>query len=238
VIEEAENQTTTTTPTATPTSPSPSPNQAPPSIRAARRADPTAGLVEAGERMRLGLLATTAPGSALDDALTRSLIPAVSITRADGPVGSNSDLTLHSSGPVDPSARRGDLGSIGVTRKDSNDHVAVKDTPGPEYSIDVRPVLGPVPVSNAERVIAGLRPAFRRCYEQGLDKDPSMSGDVTVRARVRATGEVDSTTVMSQNGLSPGVTACIRRKIETAEFDKPAGSNATIDIPVKFVRQR
>ena len=35
-----------------------------------------------------------------------------------------------------------------------------------------------------ERTILALRPAFRRCYELGLQKDSMMAGDVTIRARL------------------------------------------------------
>ena len=203
--------------------------------------DPTAGLVEAAERMRLDLLATTAPGSAVDDALRRSNIPAISLTQAqaDAPLTNERELTLHSTGPIDPSLRRTDLSTVVTnTHKDGNDHVAVRDTPGPQYSLDAHPVQTTTHVSNAERTISSLRAGFRRCYEQGLQKDPQMSGDVTIRAHIRSTGEVDSTAITAQNGLSPEVAACIVRKVASAEFDKPEGGSATIDIPVKFVKQR
>ncbi len=228
--------TTATTPTNAP--PSPAPNGRRSDARPAR--DPNAGLVEAAERMRLDLLATTDPGSsALAAALARSNIPPVSLDRADAPIATGGDLTLHTASPIDPSARRTDLASVvGQTQKDGNDHVAIKDTPGPHYTFDAHPVVAMSRVPSAERTILALRPAFRRCYELGLQKDPMMAGDVTIRARLRATGEVDTATIVAQNGLSPEVASCIQRKVATAEFEKPEGGSAVIDVPVKFVPQR
>jgi hypothetical protein len=243
IVEDPEHTTPTTVPvtTATPaptsTAPSTTPRHGTTDSRPTR--DPNAGLVEAAERMRLDLLATTAPGSALADALARSNIPPVTLDHADGAVTTgSSDLTLHTASPIDPSARHGDLSTIGVTRKDGSDHVVVHDTPGPQYSIDARTIPGTSRIPSAERTVLSLRPAFRRCYELGLQKDPTMSGDVTIRARLRATGEVDSAQIVAQNGLSAEVTSCIQRKVATAEFERPEGGSATLDIPVKFVRQR
>jgi hypothetical protein len=225
-------------PTATSTS------RSTPASRAGRRqggathaSDPTAGLVEAAERMRLGLIATTADDSPLADALKRSNIPPVDLEHADGSVSADHDLTLHASSPIDPGARRTDIGDLVNRRGDAKDHVVINDTPGPRFTVDATPAPGPAPISNAERTIASLRPGFRRCYELGLAKDASLMGDVTVRAKIRATGEVDGVSIVAQHGLSPSVVQCIAHKVELAQFDKQTGSGATLDVPVKFVRQ-
>jgi hypothetical protein len=230
----------TPTPTAAPTTTSNSPSTPTAGRRpggATRASDPTAGLAEAAERMRLGLIATTADDSPLADALKRSNIPPVDLERADGSVSADHDLTLHVSSPIDPGARRTDIGDLVNRRGDAKDHVVINDTPGPKFTVDATPTPGPAPVSNAERTIASLRPGFRRCYELGLAKDASMTGDVTVRAKIRTTGEVDGVSVVAQHGLSASVAQCIAHKVELAQFDKQAGGGATLDIPVKFVRQ-
>jgi hypothetical protein len=94
-----------------------------------------------------------------------------------------------------------------------------------------------VPVANAERVIAGLRPGFRACYNQGLQQDPGMAGSVTITVKIGPNGEVSTADAASNAGLSDSVVKCIARKLKNAQFDPPGGSGSTINVPVKFVQQ-
>jgi hypothetical protein len=94
-----------------------------------------------------------------------------------------------------------------------------------------------VPVSDAERVVAGLRPGFRACYNQGLQSDPTMQGSVTICAKISPNGEVDSANIQSNTGLSDGVAKCISRKVKNANFSPPGPNGSTLCIPVKFVQQ-
>ncbi len=92
-------------------------------------------------------------------------------------------------------------------------------------------------VSDADRVIAGLRGRFRQCYQTGLNQDPSMAGKVVITARVGPNGEVQSANVSSNSGLSPGVASCIAGVVQRAQFSPPTSGAATINIPVTFVQQ-
>jgi hypothetical protein len=91
-----------------------------------------------------------------------------------------------------------------------------------------------VPVPNAERVIAGVRPRMRTCYRAGLNIDPLMTGKLVVGATVTAGGEIASTNVVSNEGLSPQVAQCVTLLLKRAQFDAPGGNGSTLTIPITF----
>lgn len=93
---------------------------------------------------------------------------------------------------------------------------------------------GSVPISNADVVIEASRESFRRCYQTGLNVDPTMEGKVLISAKVSPTGEVLSSDVTSLKGLSTDVAACIAGVVKSARFSAPGGGGATLQIPVTF----
>src|SRR5262249_22679668 len=95
-----------------------------------------------------------------------------------------------------------------------------------------------VPISDADRVVAGLRPRFKQCYNAGLNSDPTMSGKVVVTAKVGPNGEVSSADISSNTGLSPTVASCIANAVRRAQFTPPGGGGSTLNIPVTFVQQK
>lgn len=91
---------------------------------------------------------------------------------------------------------------------------------------------------DADRVIAGLRPGFRACYERGRrEKGPRLSGKMILVTRVAGDGTVKSARVAEVDGLPPLVTECVARKMRGAKFQAPGGA-ARLEVPVHFVRQR
>jgi hypothetical protein len=94
------------------------------------------------------------------------------------------------------------------------------------------------PVPNAEAVIRRqIEPGAKRCYQKGLDSDPTQSGKLVLSIRVAPSGEVDSATVSSNAGLSAGVADCIAGVARRAKFDRTGPGGATIVVPFGFVRQ-
>jgi hypothetical protein len=91
-------------------------------------------------------------------------------------------------------------------------------------------------VANASSVVAGMSAGFRRCYNRGLQEDPSMKGSVRITARIGPNGEVLSATP-SGSGLSGTVVSCVVARVQSAQFAPPDGGGATIVIPVTFVSQ-
>lgn len=91
-------------------------------------------------------------------------------------------------------------------------------------------------VPGADDVIMGLRPSFRRCYEDGLQHHPKMEGRVVVSVVVGERGTVDVATMESNTGLSEDVAACFIDKLRYARFTAPgAGKKASLRVPITFV---
>ncbi len=95
-----------------------------------------------------------------------------------------------------------------------------------------------VPVSNAEAIIRSqIHPGAKRCYQRGLESDPTQSGKIVIMIKVAPSGEVDSTSVASNTGLAAGVASCIAAVARRAKFDPPGANGSTISVPFNFVKQ-
>jgi hypothetical protein len=95
-----------------------------------------------------------------------------------------------------------------------------------------------VPVSNAEAVIRSqIHPGAKRCYQKGLESDPTQAGRIVIMIKVGPSGEVDSASVASNSGLSPSVAGCIASVARRAKFDAPGANGSTISVPFNFVKQ-
>ncbi|KYF78617.1 hypothetical protein BE17_09355 [Sorangium cellulosum] len=92
-------------------------------------------------------------------------------------------------------------------------------------------------VSNAPSIVAGMTAGFRRCYNKGLQEDPSMKGSVRITAKIGPNGEVISATPSGGSGLSGTVVSCVVARVQSAQFAPPEGGGATVVIPVTFVSQ-
>lgn len=95
-----------------------------------------------------------------------------------------------------------------------------------------------VPVANAEAVIRSqIFPGAKRCYNTGLNVDPTQAGKLVILVKVAPNGEVDSATVSSNSGLSPTVANCIMSVARRAKFDPPGAAGSQISVPFNFVKQ-
>ncbi len=92
-----------------------------------------------------------------------------------------------------------------------------------------------VKIDGADRVLAGLRPRLRQCYQAGLAADPAMTGKLTLTAKVLANGEVGSVDVASNTGLAPSVATCAKRVMSGAMFDAPGENGSALTMSVTFV---
>ena len=92
-------------------------------------------------------------------------------------------------------------------------------------------------VANASSVVAGMSAGFRRCYNRGLQEDPTMKGSVRVTAKIGPNGEVLSASPSGGGGLSGTVISCVVARVQSAQFAPPEGGGATVVIPVTFVSQ-
>ena len=203
-----------------------------------------AALASQADQMQMQMLAALNGGSSVQGALNRSDIPPVDLSGAaasNAGVGHGSgDLKLGSGGaPVQGGGKGGGLAGIGGGTGGSGPGTAGTETKvaGPTGVAQVGGTTATVPISDADRVIAGLRARFRSCYQTGLNSDPSMSGKVLISAHVGPNGEVTSADVASNSGLSPGVASCIAGVVKRATFSAPGGGGSTLQIPVTFVQQ-
>lgn len=94
-----------------------------------------------------------------------------------------------------------------------------------------------VPIANADRVVAGLRPRLRACYNKGLEAAPDAAGKVSFAAEVGANGEVNAVKVTADKSMPAAATACMKRVIQNAQFDAP-GKPSTLTIPVTFAKRK
>jgi TonB family protein len=95
-----------------------------------------------------------------------------------------------------------------------------------------------VPIPNADRVIAGLRPRFKNCYQAGLNSDPTMSGKVVVMVRVGPNGEVSSASMVSSSGMSQAAVECVVRQLKAPQFEAIGGGGSTLNVPLTFVQAK
>jgi hypothetical protein len=231
------------TPNPAPVTPKDTPrstNTAPRTSNPRTPVDNTAALVDQAERMRISMTMTFTKDSAVKGAMERDL-PAMVLPHADANVTNDRELTLHTDAPATFNKNHVDLTTFVNTHAEGHDHVTPTNPssdPAPRFSVDTQVPTQTVPVPSAERTIAQLRPAFRRCYEQGLQSNGGMAGDLMMRIKIRPNGEVESAQAVANNGLSAQVAQCIAAKVQLAQFEAPHGSGSSIDVPVKFVKQR
>jgi hypothetical protein len=188
--------------------------------------------------MMLGILtASNDKAPSTEAALKRTEIPTLDLKNPDGSMRPDSELTFRGSAPIRPGEYH-DLSTIGniqrTAQNDKHDQPRVVQVP---TQVETSPVIPTVRITNADRVVAELRPKFRKCYTDGLGKDPSQQGSIVVRAKIAPTGEVAGVTIQSNTGLSADVASCIAKRVQNAQFDAPGGTGSTLDIPVKLVHQ-
>jgi hypothetical protein len=204
-----------------------------------------AALAAQADQMQMQMLAALGGGSSVQGALNRSDIPPVDLSGAAasgaGVAHGAGDLKVGGGGGAIQGGGKGaGLGSLGGGTKSAGDGAAGQErkVEGPKGDAQLGGTSATVPISDADRVIAGLRPRFRQCYQTGLNSDPSMSGKVIVTAKVAPNGEVSSSDVSTNTGLSPSVASCIANVVKRAQFNPPGGGGSTLNIPVTFVQQK
>jgi len=203
-----------------------------------------AALAAQADAMQMQMLAALNGGSAVQGALNRSDIPPVDLSGAAasgaGVAHGTGDLKVGTGGGNIQGGGKGTgLGLGGGTKGSGTGEGAGAErrVAGPTGEVAFNGSTATVPISDADRVIASLRPRFRQCYQTGLNTDPSQQGKVVITAKVGPNGEVDSANVSSNSGLSPQVAGCIAGVIKRAQFSPPGGGGSTLNVPVTFVQQ-
>ncbi len=243
----------TPTASATSTDTAPSPTQAPktPAQQAAKQgAAPDAkvvqGLINEADQARIAILAALNGGPNINGAMkddNGAPVDLNSLANRQGGIsntgGNGLNLPGGAGGPIQPGRGNGGLQGIGVDKtggSSANAGTATKVVPVGDVQYGGSQMS--VPVANAEAVIRSqVHPGAKRCYQKGLESDPSQSGKIVILIKVAPNGEVDSVNVSSNAGLSAQVANCIAGVARRAKFDPPGASGSTISVPFNFVKQ-
>lgn len=106
---------------------------------------------------------------------------------------------------------------------------------GPRGVALIANVEAPDALENAARVIAGMRAAFRACYNRSLLIAPDTQGTVRVRAQVAAAGEVTAAKATPSAPLPPALIACVEGRVRAAQFAATEGTQpADVSFHVRF----
>jgi hypothetical protein len=77
--------------------------------------------------------------------------------------------------------------------------------------------------------------ALRACYEQGLARDPNLSGKLQVRFVISRTGAVSHLAAAPETSLPDAdAVQCMLRVFEQMTFPEPAGGIVTVVYPIQF----
>ncbi|MBN2195618.1 MAG: AgmX/PglI C-terminal domain-containing protein [Polyangiaceae bacterium] len=195
------------------------------------------------EMETLGALAGSGPATA--GVLSGGEVPtgALDLAAASGAgvgVGGVGDLRLGGGGgPMRPGAAGGaglaGIGSTGQTAGTTGSGKA-KVVKGPTGNAAVGGVSGSGNVSDASRVVAGMRAGFRACYQRELASNPDAEGSIRLTIRVGPGGEVQGVSAAASGNLGSAV-GCVQARASAAQFSPPDGGSAVVTVPVTFVKQ-
>jgi hypothetical protein len=232
---------TNTAPTATQKAPAKPANTS----QSAPDARVVAGLLNEADQARIAILAALNGGPNIAGAMkddNGAPVDLNSLANRQGGVSNTTgglNLPGGAGGPIKPGQGPGGLQSLhggetgGAT---SGAGTAIKVVPIGDVQYGGSSMS--VPVSDAEAVIRSqIHPGARRCYQKGLEADPTQAGRVVILIKVSPSGEVDSANVASNSGLSAGVAGCIASVARRAKFSAPGANGSTISVPFNFVKQ-
>jgi hypothetical protein len=193
------------------------------------------------EMMTLGALSGEGPATA--NVLKGGEVPtsALDAAAASGAgVSAGGDLRLGGGGgAIRPGSGGGGLGALGASGKGAGSGTgeAVK-VAGPKGSASVggAAVSGGT-ISDASRVVAGMRAGFRACYNRGLQENPDAQGSIRLTIRVGPGGEVQGVSASPSGNLPGSVVSCVQSRASAAQFSPPEGGSAAVVVPVTFVKQ-
>jgi hypothetical protein len=143
-------------------------------------------------------------------------------------------------GTIRPGMGGGGLAGLGQAGKSSGTSGTgeVKKVQGPKGNANVGgATTSGGNVSNAARVVAGMRAGFRNCYNRGLAENPDAQGSIRLSIRVGPGGEVQGVSASPSGNLPGSVVSCVQSRASAAQFDPPEGGSAVIVVPVSFVKQ-
>jgi hypothetical protein len=196
--------------------------------------------LEQMEMATLGALAGAGP--ATEGVLKTGEVPTGALDKAaasSAGVGVGGLTLGGGGGAIRPGAAGGGLGGLGSSTAGGGGgtgQAAVVQGPKGNASTGAANVSGGT-VSNAARVVAGMRAGFRNCYNRALAQNPDVEGRISLSIRVGPGGEVQGVSAAPSGNLPDSVVSCVKARAQAAQFDPPQGGLAVIQVPVTFVKQ-
>ncbi len=245
-------ETPTASATATDTAPAPTqapktPTNEPKGKATAPDAKVVAGLVAEADQARIAILAALNGGPNIAGAMkddNGAPVDLNQLARSQGGIsnqgGNGLNLPGGAGGPIQPGRGGGGLQGIGHGGDTGGASTAAGTATKvvPIGNVDMGASSMSVPVNNAEAVIrTQIMPRAKRCYQKGLETDPTQAGKLVISIKVSPSGEVDSASPISNSGLSAQVASCIAAAARSAKFDPPGASGSTIQVPFNFMKQ-
>lgn len=147
---------------------------------------------------------------------------------ADADAGAPSAAELAMGGELRVGTGPGlDAGSLGFLRNTGGVYGPAQPSrglaglDGPKGDVQLGAAKSTVPISNLDRVIAGMRPRLRSICENGLRTDPSLDGSAEYTLTVEPDGSVSSA-VVKHTKLTPAIAAAMESTFKRVQFDAPA----------------
>jgi hypothetical protein len=95
-------------------------------------------------------------------------------------------------------------------------------------------VSGRLPGETIRKVVARASNRFRLCYERGLQKDPTLSGRVSVRFVIGRDGAVSNVSHGGSDMSDSSVVSCVLRAFYGLQFTPPESGIVTVVYPLSF----
>jgi TonB family protein len=93
-------------------------------------------------------------------------------------------------------------------------------------------VKGPLDKDIVRRIVRAHINEVRYCYNQGLSRNPSLKGRVTIQFSINPSGDVSAARVAESTVKDTTVSQCIVKAVKRWRFPKPpGGSNAAVTYP-------
>lgn len=103
----------------------------------------------------------------------------------------------------------------------------------PQGSFLTNAVVTSTSLPNAEDVIVGVRPSFKRCYDTQRSGGPHFGGMVTCSARIEKDGKVAAVSVVRRDRLPNPMVDCLITALKTARFG-PLAREEFVVVPIRF----
>jgi Ca-activated chloride channel family protein len=109
----------------------------------------------------------------------------------------------------------------------------VKKT-APKVRMGASTVAGRLPPEVIQRIVRQNFGRFRLCYEQGLTRNPNLSGRVSTRFVIGRDGSVSNVQNSGSDLPDSAVVSCVQSAYYGLSFPEPDGGTVTVTFPIQF----